>query len=211
MGPAFALATLAFSPNLGPDTGGPVRSHPPWQIRFPVIFRTVLEPDPGLDYDALPSVETTDASVDVAYILRSWRDLNEQFVTTLSPEKQELYDLLEPFQEWLITLARQQCGTQSYDRRRFQREVPPLVGRLANGIPPNEVEIWDTSESKWEFQIPSLPGILNAAWVYHLGTLPWEAGSAATDRGLQDVTRFTRLIDKAVELAEVQRSWSTAT
>ena len=215
MGPAFSFASLAFSPSLVKDIRPLVIPHPPWQARHPMILSTILDETDGLGYKSLEPLEVNQEKVDVAEILRSWQALIQQSASPLPPEKHALYERLKPFHKPIIELARQQCGPHIYGPEKFGPEVSALVGRLTNNILPNEVEIWNDLESRWEFKIPTLPGILNAAWVYQLSSesqfslehvVDKLEGEVTLER---DITRFARMISRAVELAEVKRSWSS--
>ena len=118
-----------------------------------------------------------------------------------------MYQSLEPFLDHVISLAKQECASFCYGVDKFQAEVPSMVDRLAKGVLPNEVEKWNHEESRWDFSEPSLAGILNAAWIYHLSAQFWGEHETSGEK-LQEASKlFGRMVDKAVELAEVERLW----
>ena len=205
-GPAFGFASLAFHPDLSPETRPTLRGHPPWRVRFPLILRTILDADPGLGYLSLPTLDVGgNGPVDIAGILSAWRTLVDMAPGLPPGDNQQMSDLLGPFQEPIVTLARRECQSEAFDMSEFQKEVPPLVARLADGLPPNEIEAWDNTRLTWEFDNPSIAGVLNAAWVHNFST-EYGVSDDSEDPRLE-IIRFTRLLDKAVELSELQRSW----
>ena len=205
-GPAFGFASLAFHPDLLPETRPELRSHPPWRVRFPLILRSILDADPGLGYGSLPTQDVGGNGLfEIVGNLRAWRTLVDAAPGLPPGDNQRMSELLDPFQEPIVALARRECQSVSFGISEFQNEVPPLVARLANGLPPNEIETWDNTRLAWEFGNPSIAGVLNAAWVHNFSGAYGVPDDSEDPR--LEIIRFTRLLDKAVELAELQRSW----
>lgn len=125
-GPAFGFASLAFHPDLSPETRPRLRGHPPWRVRFPLILRSILDPDPGLGYLSLPTLRVDgNGPVDIARNLSAWRTLVDTVPGLPPGDNRQMSDLLEPFQEPIVTLARRECQSCLSAYRTFKKRSRP--------------------------------------------------------------------------------------
>jgi len=91
-----------------------------------------------------------------------------------------------------------------YSHETFEREVPQLVSRLLELLPPNEVNLHDTGTRPAE-----IPSIINAGWIVRLQSMPaiYEILKAQKpEEKYQARKKFNALIEKAIELSVIHKS-----
>ena len=156
-------------------------------------------------------MEPEEYQLDIADLLKQHQAMLEQIRLPVTSPKRELVQLLEPFFDRIIEVARGACAGHEYGPAEFQAEVEPLCARMAMGVIPNAVEAWDEMAHAWTAEHPSLQGVLNAGWSQRLvlesagQELVWSflATANQAEKGLEAV-------DKAIELVEVARLWDEA-
>lgn len=192
-GPAFVMAQLYFFlPLQTLDQASD--SHPSFRMRLRLVLNVLLGTKHGLGYRRTTHINLREQ-------LEPWRSyIFERRPRPEDPYHQIAYDAVRPMLPKLVRACRRATLPFSYSWESFDSEVPYLVQRVAELLPPNEY--WDPSEK--QIKQAELVSIFNAGWAYHLG---W------ADKGIDLIgqigdssaqsERFHGLLEKAIELAEL--------
>jgi hypothetical protein len=192
LGPAFLLSQLHFLFPLASADVGDIE-HPTPRMRLRLSINTLLGTEEGLGYRTLKSV-------DIISVLKDWQET----VMSAEPKAHDpyydaVYKMLRPALRKIVSLCKKQCGKFAYRPSRLDNDVPKLLARLNDGVPPNE--FWD--EQKKCFQPADMASILNAGWFAWVGPeLPLPFISMPKQEA---ENRLLSLVEKAMEYSELTR------
>src|SRR4030042_1120801 len=178
-GPAGLLAMRAFASfsdrrgKLGPET----QFYPPWQYRFEAVWQR------GIDKEALETLlEKTTETSDMGKVGKDFHDEITEFGKTLESNEgfqyvmqdqhykiayTEVNNLLSEAAEFVDSELPKDLPKWSDDN--ILNQVPKLVNRLLNGLPPNEIPNYTYNSKKLEGSYApepaGVPGIFTAGRV----------------------------------------------
>lgn len=192
LGPAFLLSQLHFLfPLASVDVGD--NEHPTPRMRLRLSINTLLGTEEGLGYRTLKSV-------DIVQILWDWRGaVMSAEPKTHDPYYDAAYKMLRPALRKIVSLCKKETVKFAYSPSRLDNDVPKLLARLDDGVPPNE--FWDKQQQC--FQPADMASILNAGWFAWVGSklpLPF-----LTMPKQEAESRLLSLVEKAMEYSELTR------
>ncbi len=192
LGPAFLLSQLHFLfPLASADIGD--SEHPTPRMRLRLSINTLLGTDEGLGYRTLKSV-------DIMQVLQGWR----KTVMSAEPKANDpyydaAYKMIRPALPKIVRLCKKETAKFAYSPSRLDNDVPKLLARLDDGVPPNE--FWD--EQHQCFDPADMASILNAGWFAWVGSL---LPHAFLNMPRQEAEgKLLSLVEKAMEYSELTR------
>lgn len=204
-GAVFALADVATT-DIWDSLPSPQNDfYPPWRFRLREILRLALADDlpaalVALDGDD-PIAAIRAASVkrvqDLQQIASATADL--QAIDADEQLKRSYQDVTEVLKDSVVFIAKQ-LDSVRYPRSNLSTSIPPLLSRLALGIPPD-----DFDASAGDFRLA-----MTAGWLYRLARLPIPHNAARSWESDDDDT-LNRLVLKGVESIQLNsefRKWS---
>lgn len=212
-GPAAVLAMRAFcacSP--ANDEPSPENNfYPPWRYRFEVTFGLVLE-DQGLqklmssvtDEEVLACFKTEIEAVQALVHKREGATCVKKH-----PLAKIAYDEFERLAEQATQYVKNAISSSipCWHDDHVLNQIPHLVARLKNGIPPNEVILRvDTDQVAYETEPAEIAAIMLAGWMFETY---WQR-RFSEGGPLMNYRTLSRLILKSLEDAERARGERTA-
>lgn len=210
-GPAGLLAMRAFASfsdrrgKLGPET----QFYPPWQYRFEAVWQR------GIDKEAFETLlEKTTETSDMGKAGKDFHDEITEFGKTLESNEgfqyvmqdqlykiayTEVNNLLPEAAIFVDTQLPQDLPKWSDDN--ILNQVPKLVNRLLNGLPPNEIPNYSKKlEGSYAPEPAGVPAILTAGWIYENFR---ERAQGRRKKNVLDRAALSRLLLKACEDSEM--------
>jgi len=220
-GPASLMGMLAYASFSDPmyQPGPDNNFYPPWQYRFEVVWQKAIEKDRlSKLWDEISKHN------DINSISKSFQMEFKNFVSERDLESTKGFDFVVNSSNLLLPIAYRKVNdviedahdyVMSYIREMPSKwsdekvlvEVPYLVKRLRNGIPPNEIPNFSYDEKKemgmYSPEAAELPAILIAGWMYQV----YRERSYAKENGeVLPFETLCRLLLKACEDSEMIRS-----
>ncbi|MBI2851431.1 MAG: hypothetical protein HYX80_10430 [Chloroflexi bacterium] len=192
LGPAFLLSQLYFLFPLASIDVGDVE-HPTPRMRLRLSINALLGTEEGLGYRIVKSL-------DIQSVLQNWqKTIMSSEPKANDPYFDEAYKMLRPSLREILKLCKKETKTLAYSPDRLDKDVPKLLTRIGDGIPPNE--LWD--EKSQCFQPAYMASILNAGWLAFVAPelpMPFRSVTKQEAEG-----RLLSLVEKAMEYSELAR------
>lgn len=190
--------------------------YPPWQYRFEVVWQKAVDKGSlGKLWDEISKHE------DIHSIGESFRTEFDRFTSEKALESTSGFDFVIRLPDPLLGIAYRKVNdtitdahsyVKSYVTKmsvrwtdeRVLKQIPYLVRRLRNGIPPNEIPNFSYDEKKgmgsYSPEAGELPAILIAGWIYQVHR---ERSHAKRNTKLLPFETLCRLLLKACEDSEM--------
>jgi len=190
--------------------------YPPWQYRFEVVWQKAI------DKNSLEKFwDEICKHPDIRSIGESFKKEVHTFKTEKSLESTTGFDFVVSLQSKLLRIAYRKVNDAIDDAHsyvmsyvnnmpvrwsdeRVLKQIPYLVRRLQNGIPPNEIPNFSYNEKKktgkYSPEAGELPAILIAGWIYQVHR---EQSYAKRNTKLLPFKTLCRLLLKACEDSEM--------
>lgn len=191
-GPAFLLSQLRFLfPLAAVDVASP--DHPSPRMRMRLSINVLIGTDRGLGY-------RTAKCIDIEALFAGWRlTVMSADAKANDPYFDAAYEMLRPTLYNIVRICRREIGGLAYSKADFDADVPRLMTRLENGVPPNE--LWE--EATEQFQPARMASILNTGWLAVVRPqLPKPFLALGKEEG---ETKLVSLVEKAMEYSELLR------
>lgn len=193
--------------------------NPPWQYRFEVVWQKAINKD-SLDnlWDEISKHQ------DINSISESFRTEFDRFINEKALGSKTGFDFVVNLPDPLLGIAYSKVNDVIEDAHHYVishinkmsamwrdekvlKQIPHLVRRLQNGIPPNEIPNFSFDEKKkmgkYSPEAAELPAILIAGWMYQVHR---EQSYAKRNTKLLPFETLCRLLLKACEDSEMIRS-----
>ncbi len=201
LGPAYVCA-MGEMAVVGGDIDRATESHPPDRLRLDFALRVLIQSDDrGMNYKSMRDKRALPA---LASMLAPWKSLLDTAPSVQAElEADAARATIDGSRSAVIQeVTRTIPAEHQFRRTRFQHDVPQLVEKLLNGIPPTERIV----KRPWRIDAADLPSILNAGWVVYVKShlsndSPFDASA---------MNRFQRLMTKSLEDSELRRGFSVA-
>jgi hypothetical protein len=190
--------------------------YPPWQYRFEVVWQNAIDKD-SLDklWDEISKHQ------DIHSIGESFRMEIDRFTNEKALDSNDGFNFVVSHPDPLLRIAYSKVNDSIADAHSYVKsyvtgasvtwgeervlaQIPHLVKRLQNGIPPNEIPNFSYDENKkagkYSPQAGELPAIIIAGWMYQVLR---EQSYSKSNTKLLPFNTLCRLLLKACEDSEM--------
>lgn len=192
-GPAY-LANLCYfmlPTEDAPESGS--ESHPPMTYRCKEVARVTKEAFGKIAFEPMVSSLTA---------LEGFTD--QLAIHPGEPLLDVALGYVQSYMSAISECAQELTKGSSYSAASVETQVPGLVDRLLDGVPPNEY--WDAATDA--YVVPELASIMSAAWLVFCWR--WSKWTELT-AGMTEADgkrRFYKLVANGIEQSEIHRRWA---
>lgn len=202
-GPAAILAMRAFS-SCSPQNDMPDPDnnfYPSWQYRLETVWDNIINED---DISMLTnSIKDEGVKSSFCQQINDIRNVvsskEGQDLVQKHPQAKIAYDEVKRLLPYAVKFVKDEIpqSIQKWNEKDTIQQIPYLIQRLYNAIPPNELffGVPEDAEEEYITKIPTITAIFNAGWIY---TTYWEDNYKKND-SLMSYNTLSKLILKSLD------------